>query len=321
MQTWREWGFDMEKKEFEHVTVLKKEMIDAVVLNPDGVYVDMTLGGGGHSSEVLYRGARLIGIDQDDDALNAARERLSKISDNFTLVKSNFKDIKNVLCDLEIAQVDGIIMDLGVSSYQLDEGSRGFSYMHDGELDMRMDRTSPITAADIVNSYSEDELSRIISSYGEERWAKRIASFIVNERKKEEIKTTYQLVSIIKAAVPKGARQGGPHPAKRTFQAIRIEVNRELEILEQSVRDAASVLKKGGRIGVITFHSLEDRIIKDTYLSLAKGCTCPPQFPVCVCGGVPSVKIVTRKPILPTEEEISINPRARSAKLRIAEGV
>ena len=321
MQTWREWGFNMEKKEFEHVTVLNKEMIDAVVLNPDGVYVDMTLGGGGHSSEVLSRGARLIGIDQDDDALKAAGERLSKISDNFTLVKSNFKDIKKVLCDLEIAQVDGIIMDLGVSSYQLDEGSRGFSYMHDGELDMRMDRASSLTAAEIVNSYSEDELSRIISSYGEERWAKRIASFIVNERKKEEIKTTYQLVSIIKAAVPKGARQGGPHPAKRTFQAIRIEVNHELEILEQSVRDAASVLKKGGRIGVITFHSLEDRIIKDTYLSLAKGCTCPPQFPVCVCGGMPSVKIVTRKPILPTEEEISINPRARSAKLRIAEGV
>lgn len=311
----------MATKEFEHVTVLKKEMIDSVVLNPEGIYVDMTLGGGGHSAEVLKRGATLIGIDQDEDALKAARERLSAIGDKFTLVKSNFKDIKNVLSKLKIEKVDGIIADLGVSSYQLDEGSRGFSYMNDGELDMRMDRSAPLTAADVVNTYSEEELDRIISSYGEERWAKRIASFITEARKKGEIKTTFELVSIIKAAVPKGARQDGPHPAKRTFQAIRIEVNRELEILEETIKDSVSVLKKGGRLGIITFHSLEDRIVKDTYLKLQKGCTCPPQFPICVCGGKPSIKIITRKPIIPTEEELTINPRARSAKLRIAEGV
>ena len=311
----------MATKEFEHVTVLKKEMIDSVVLNPEGIYVDMTLGGGGHSAEVLKRGATLIGIDQDEDALKAARERLSAIGDKFTLVKSNFRDIKNVLSKLKIEKVDGIIADLGVSSYQLDEGSRGFSYMNDGELDMRMDRSAPLTAADVVNTYSEEELDRIISSYGEERWAKRIASFITEARRKGEIKTTFELVSIIKAAVPKGARQDGPHPAKRTFQAIRIEVNRELEILEETIKDSVSVLKKGGRLGIITFHSLEDRIVKDTYLKLQKGCTCPPQFPICVCGGKPSIKIITRKPIIPTEEELTINPRARSAKLRIAEGV
>ncbi len=311
----------MGTKEFKHVTVLKKEMIDSVVLNPEGIYVDMTLGGGGHSAEVLKKGATLIGIDQDEDALKAAKERLSAISSKFTLVKSNFKDIKNVLSELGIEKVDGIIADLGVSSYQLDEGDRGFSYMNDGELDMRMDRSAPLTAADVVNTYSEEELSRIISSYGEERWAKRIASFIAEARKKGEISRTFELVSIIKAAVPKGARQDGPHPAKRTFQAIRIEVNRELEILEETIKDSVSVLKTGGRIGIITFHSLEDRIVKDTYLKLQKGCTCPAQFPICVCGGKPSIKIITRKPIIPTKEELTINPRARSAKLRIAEGV
>jgi len=310
----------MEEREFQHITVLKNEMIDNVVLN-DGIYVDMTLGGGGHSIEVLKKGASLIGIDQDSDALKAAGERLKSFGDKVVLVKSNFKDIKKVLADLEIDKVDGIIMDLGVSSYQLDEESRGFSYMHDGELDMRMDRSAPVSAKDIVNGYDEAKLTKIISDYGEERWAKRIAQFIVAERKNGEILTTHQLVSIIKAAVPKGARQGGPHPAKRTFQAIRIEVNRELEILEETIKDSVSVLKKGGRIGIITFHSLEDRIVKDTYLSLAKGCTCPPGFPVCVCGGKSLIKIVTRKPILPTDGEIEENPRARSAKLRIAEGV
>ena len=310
----------MEKREFQHITVLKNEMIDNVVLN-DGIYVDMTLGGGGHSIEVLKKGGSLIGIDQDSDAIKAAGERLKSFGDKVTLVKSNFKDIKQVLCDLGIDKVDGIIMDLGVSSYQLDEESRGFSYMHDGELDMRMDRSAAISAKDIVNEYDEIRLAKIISDYGEERWAKRIASFIVNERQNGEIATTHQLVSIIKAAVPKGARQGGPHPAKRTFQAIRIEVNRELEILAKTIENSVSVLKKGGRIGIITFHSLEDRIVKDTFLSLAKGCTCPAGFPVCVCGGKSLVKIVTRKPILPTNEEIEVNPRARSAKLRIAEGV
>ena len=310
----------METREFQHVTVLKDEMIENVVLN-DGIYVDMTLGGGGHSIEVLKKGASLVGIDQDSDAIKAAGERLKDFGDKVTLVKSNFKDIKKVLEDLKIEKVDGIIMDLGVSSYQLDEESRGFSYMHDGELDMRMDRSAPLSAKEVVNTYDEAHLTKIISDYGEERWAKRIAQFIVAERKKGEITTTAQLVSVIKAAVPKGARQGGPHPAKRTFQAIRIEVNKELEILEKTIEDAVSVLKKGGRIGIITFHSLEDRIVKDTYLSLNKGCTCPAGFPVCVCGGVSKVKIVTRKPILPSDREIEENPRARSAKLRIAEGV
>lgn len=320
VQTWLEWGFDMEKKEFEHVTVLKNETIDGVVQN-GGIYVDLTLGGGGHSLEVLKKGATLIGIDQDSDAIAAAKDRLSEFEGRFTLVKSNFKDLKQVLYDLKIDKVDGIIADLGVSSYQLDEGSRGFSYMHDGELDMRMDQSGGLSAEDVVNDYSEEDLARIITDYGEERWAKRIASFIAEARKKAPIKTTGELVSIIKAAVPKGARQGGPHPAKRTFQAIRIEVNHELEILSKTIEDAADVLKEGGRIGIITFHSLEDRIVKETYQRLAKGCTCPPNFPVCVCGGKPKLKIVTRKPILPTEEEIDINPRARSAKLRIAEGV
>ena len=320
VRTWLEWGFDMEKKEFEHVTVLKNETIDGVVQN-GGIYVDLTLGGGGHSLEVLKKGATLIGIDQDSDAIAAAKDRLSEFEGRFTLVKSNFKDLKQVLYDLKIDKVDGIIADLGVSSYQLDEGSRGFSYMHDGELDMRMDQSGGLSAEDVVNDYSEEDLARIITDYGEERWAKRIASFIAEARKKAPIKTTGELVSIIKAAVPKGARQGGPHPAKRTFQAIRIEVNHELEILSKTIEDAADVLKEGGRIGIITFHSLEDRIVKETYQRLAKGCTCPPNFPVCVCGGKPKLKIVTRKPILPTEEEIDINPRARSAKLRIAEGV
>ncbi len=310
----------MEKKEFEHVTVLKNEMIDAVVKN-GGIYVDLTLGGGGHSEEVLKRGATLIGIDQDSDAIKAAGERLSEFEGKFTLVKSNFKDLKQVLYDLKIEKVDGIIADLGVSSYQLDEGSRGFSYMHDGKLDMRMDQSGALSAEDIVNDYSEEELTRIITDFGEERWAKRIAAFIADARKKERIKTTAQLVSIIKAAVPKGARQGGPHPAKRTFQAIRIEVNHELDILAKTIEDAADMLKPGGRMGFITFHSLEDRIVKETYQHLAKGCTCPPSFPVCVCGGTPKLRVVTRKPIIPTDEEVNVNPRARSAKLRIAEGV
>ena len=310
----------MVKKEFEHVTVLKNEMIDAVVKN-GGIYVDLTLGGGGHSEEVLKRGATLIGIDQDSDAIAAAKDRLSEYEGKFTLVKSNFKDLKQVLYDLKIEKVDGIIADLGVSSYQLDEGSRGFSYMHDGKLDMRMDQSGALSAEDIVNDYSEEELTRIITDFGEERWAKRIAAFIADARKKERIKTTAQLVSIIKAAVPKGARQGGPHPAKRTFQAIRIEVNHELDILAKTIEDAADMLKPGGRMGFITFHSLEDRIVKETYQHLAKGCTCPPSFPVCVCGGTPKLRVVTRKPIIPTDEEVNVNPRARSAKLRIAEGV
>lgn len=306
---------------FNHITVLKKEMIENILLNKDGIYVDLTVGGGGHSAEILKSGATLIGIDKDAEAIKAARERLSKISNKFTLVKSDFKNIKNVLSDLNVEKVDGIIADLGVSSYQLDTPGRGFSYMHDAPLDMRMDKNAVLSAYDVVNEYSESELERIIKAYGEERWAKRIAVFIAEKRKTKKIETTAELVSVIKAAIPKGARQDGPHPAKRTFQAVRIEVNGELEILENTVKDVADVLKAGGRMGFITFHSLEDRIVKNTYIALAKGCTCPPEFPVCVCGGKPKLKIITKKPIVPGDKELSENPRSRSAKLRIAEGV
>lgn len=306
--------------EFKHVTVLKHEMIDGV-FRGNGIYVDLTLGGGGHSAEILKRGGFVVGIDRDEDALRAAEKRLSAISGNFKLVKSNFSDLKAVLQNLGVKKADGIMADLGVSSYQLDTAERGFSYMHDAPLDMRMDKSAGLSAFDVVNGYSAKELERVIKNYGEERWAKRIAEFIVNTRENKKIETTGELVSVIKAAVPKGARQDGPHPAKRTFQALRIEVNGELTVLEQTVRDAADVLAEGARMGIITFHSLEDRIVKNTFRQLESGCTCPPEFPVCVCGGKPKIRIITRKPLLPSEEEISENPRARSAKLRIAEGV
>lgn len=306
--------------EFKHVTVLKNEMIDGV-FRGNGIYVDLTLGGGGHSAEILKRGGFVVGIDRDEDALRAAEKRLSAISGNFKLVKSNFSDLKAVLQNLGVKKADGIMADLGVSSYQLDTAERGFSYMHDAPLDMRMDKSAGLSAFDVVNGYSAKELERVIKNYGEERWAKRIAEFIVNTRENKKIETTGELVSVIKAAVPKGARQDGPHPAKRTFQALRIEVNGELTVLEQTVRDAADVLAEGARMGIITFHSLEDRIVKNTFRQLESGCTCPPEFPVCVCGGKPKIRIITRKPLLPSEEEISENPRARSAKLRIAEGV
>lgn len=306
--------------EFKHVTVLKNEMIDGV-FRGNGIYVDLTLGGGGHSAEILKRGGFVVGIDRDEDALRAAEKRLSAISGNFKLVKSNFSDLKAVLQNLSVKKADGIMADLGVSSYQLDTAERGFSYMHDAPLDMRMDKSAGLSAFDVVNGYSAKELERVIKNYGEERWAKRIAEFIVNTRENKKIETTGELVSVIKAAVPKGARQDGPHPAKRTFQALRIEVNGELTVLEQTVRDAADVLAEGARMGIITFHSLEDRIVKNTFRQLESGCTCPPEFPVCVCGGKPKIRIITRKPLLPSEEEISENPRARSAKLRIAEGV
>lgn len=305
---------------FKHVTVLKNEMIDGV-FRGNGIYVDLTLGGGGHSAEILKRGGFVVGIDRDEDALRAAEKRLSAISGNFKLVKSNFSDLKAVLQNLGVKKADGIMADLGVSSYQLDTAERGFSYMHDAPLDMRMDKSAGLSAFDVVNGYSAKELERVIKNYGEERWAKRIAEFIVNTRENKKIETTGELVSVIKAAVPKGARQDGPHPAKRTFQALRIEVNGELTVLEQTVRDAADVLAEGARMGIITFHSLEDRIVKNTFRQLESGCTCPPEFPVCVCGGKPKIRIITRKPLLPSEEEISENPRARSAKLRIAEGV
>ncbi len=307
--------------EFKHVSVLLKESVDMLSVKKGGLYIDMTLGGGGHSEEILKRGGQVLGIDQDKNAIQAASKRLEAFGDSFKAVQTNFSNIKTVAETLGIKEVDGIIADLGVSSHQLDEEERGFSYMHDAPLDMRMNPDEDFSAKDVVNTYSAEELEKIISSFGEERWAKRIAEFIVKERNNKEIKTTGELVSIIKAAVPKGARIDGPHPAKRTFQAIRIEVNRELDILEQAVKDAVSLIKKDGRIAIITFHSLEDRIVKNTFTRLADGCTCPKDFPVCVCGNKPQIKILTKKPIVSSKEELLDNPRSRSAKLRAAEKI
>lgn len=305
--------------EFNHVTVLLNETVDSLKVKEGGIYADFTLGGGGHTSLILKRGGHVVGIDRDITAIENARERFR--GQNFTPVHDNFSNIKNIALSLGIDKFDGIIADLGVSSPQLDDASRGFSYMQDAPLDMRMDNRDSLTAKDVVNSYSSEELFRIISTYGEERWASRIVNFIIQERSKKSIDTTFELVDIIKAAIPLSARKDGPHPAKRTFQAIRIEVNGELKILEQAARDGAELLKKGGRMSVITFHSLEDRIIKTTFASLEKGCICPKDFPVCVCGNKPMVKSVTRKPLVPTEKELEENPRARSSKLRSIEKI
>ncbi|MBQ8808393.1 MAG: 16S rRNA (cytosine(1402)-N(4))-methyltransferase RsmH [Clostridia bacterium] len=305
--------------EFNHVTVLLNETVDSIAVRPGGIYADFTLGGGGHTSLILKRGGHVIGIDRDITAIENARKRF--VGENFTAVHDNFSNVKDIANRLGIEKFDGIIADLGVSSPQLDEPERGFSYMHDAPLDMRMNRDDLLTAREVVNTYSAQELFRIISTYGEERWASRIVDFIIKQREKKSIETTFELVDIIKAAIPLSARKDGPHPAKRTFQAIRIEVNGELKILEQAVRDGVSLLKKGGRMGVITFHSLEDRIVKTTFASLEKGCICPKDFPVCVCGKSPQVKSVTRKPLLPSEEELVENPRARSSKLRTVEKI
>lgn len=310
--------------EFSHVTVLLKETVEGLNLKPNGIYVDGTLGGGGHSEyllSLLGPEGTLIGVDQDQDAHRAAGERLARFGEQFVPVHSNFVNIKQVVKDLKLKGIDGMIMDLGVSSYQLDEADRGFSYMNDGALDMRMNRSDETTAWHIINEYSEKAIYEMIRDYGEEKWASRIAKFIVEARRNGEIKTTFELVDIIKAAIPAKARQDGPHPAKRTFQAIRIEVNNELGIISKAIKDGVSVMNPGGRMGIITFHSLEDRIVKQTFKELATGCKCPPEFPMCQCGETPIVKLITRKPILPSEGEIEENPRSRSAKLRIIEKI
>lgn len=309
--------------EFHHVSVLLNETVNAVLTNPHGIYVDCTLGGAGHAhalGEQLAADGLLIGLDQDEVALATATERLADLKCRVMTIPTNFKDLKTALTSRGITEVDGFIFDLGVSSYQLDTAERGFSYMQDGPLDMRMDRQGNLTAADIVNGYSEADLVRIIQDYGEERWAKRIAQFIVAACSEKPITTTGELTKIIKQAIPAGARREGPHPAKRTFQAIRIEVNQELAILKDSFKDAVDLLKPGGRIGVITFHSLEDRITKQTFKELSTGCICPPELPVCVCHHVAVVK-ARNKAIEPGNEEVTANPRARSAKLRVAEKV
>ena len=309
--------------EFHHISVLLNECIDNLNIKPDGIYVDGTMGGGGHSLEIAKRltTGRLICIDQDPNAHEAAGKRLAEYKDRITFVRDNFGNIANILNSLGIEKIDGMLLDIGVSSHQLDEAERGFSYQQDAPLDMRMNPDRPFSAYDVVNGYDEDELDRVIFTYGEERWARRIAQFIVKEREAKPIETTGELVDIIKKAVPKGARKDGPHPAKRTFQAIRIEVNGELEVLQRAIDDVAARLAVGGRLCIITFHSLEDRIVKEAFRKQENPCICPPQFPVCVCGKKPLGRVITRKPILPSKEELEENPRSRSAKLRVLEGV
>ncbi len=307
---------------FEHKSVLLRETVDSLNIRPDGIYVDGTLGGGGHACEVLKRlgpKGRLIGIDQDADAIKAAAERLEPMKERVIIVRDNYRNIQRVLEGLGISKVDGIYLDLGVSSYQLDTAKRGFTYRENAPLDMRMDQRNEKTAADIVNEYEEMELYRIIRDYGEDRFAKNIAKHIVRERKKSRIETTDQLVEIIKAAIPAKIRAEGGHPAKRTFQAIRIELNKELEVLNESIDTMIELLNPGGRLSIITFHSLEDRIVKNRFRTNENPCICPPDFPVCVCGRKSMGKVITRKPILPDEAEIEENKRSKSSKLRVFE--
>ncbi|MBO7184690.1 MAG: 16S rRNA (cytosine(1402)-N(4))-methyltransferase RsmH [Oscillospiraceae bacterium] len=309
--------------DFYHVSVLLDECIEALDIKPDGIYVDGTLGGAGHSSHIAAKltTGRLIGIDRDPVALKAAGERLKPFGDRVTLVHSNFCEIKQVLQDLGIDAVDGILLDLGVSSPQLDDGARGFSYMADAPLDMRMNNEDPLTAHTVVNTWSQEELKRILYTYGEERYAPQIAAAICRRREEKPIETTLELVDIIRSAMPAAALREKQHPAKRSFQAIRIAVNDELSSVEKVMRDAIPALNPGGRLAIITFHSLEDRIVKVGMTDASKGCTCPPHFPVCVCGKKPAVKLISRKPITSTEEELERNPRARSAKLRVCEKI
>lgn len=308
---------------FEHIPVLLDEVIDGLEIKEDGIYVDGTLGGAGHSLEIVKRltTGKLIGIDQDLNALKKAKETLKDYSDKIVLIHDNYANIKSVLAHLGVNKVDGILLDIGVSSHQLDEGERGFSYNKDAPLDMRMDTTRIFTAWDVVNKYSKKELQDIIYSYGEENWAKRIAEFIVDARKVKPIDTTVELVEVIKKAIPKKVRMEGHHPAKKTFQAIRIEVNDELNVLKESIPVMVRLLNKKGRLCIITFHSLEDRIVKKAFVELNKDCICPPEIPICVCDKEREIEIITRKPIIPSEDEINKNSRSRSSKLRIAERV
>lgn len=307
--------------EFHHVSVLLDECIEGLNIKPDGIYVDGTLGGAGHSSQIAARltTGRLIGIDRDEIALEAAGKRLEPVKDRVTLVHSNFCEMDHVLDDLNIEGVDGILLDLGVSSPQLDDGSRGFSYMADAPLDMRMDHSDTLTADAVVNGWSQEELKKILYEYGEERYAPQIAAAICRRRAQNPIRTTFELVDVIRSAMPPAALREKQHPAKRSFQAIRIAVNDELNSVSRAMEAAIPKLNPGGRLAVITFHSLEDRIVKNAMAGAAKGCTCPPSFPICVCGKKPKVKIITRKPIVSGDEELERNPRARSAKLRICE--
>ncbi len=310
--------------EFNHTSVLLKETIEGLKIKPDGIYVDGTLGGGGHSFEIAKRlndNGRLIGIDQDEAAILAAGERLKDFGDKVIIVRSNYRNAFSVLHDLGIEKIDGMMLDLGVSSYQLDTQERGFSYRYDAPLDMRMDLRQTLTAKDIVNGYSETELFHIIRDYGEDRFAKNIAKHIVMARAKKPIETTGELNEIIRAAIPAKMRAEGGHPSKRTYQAIRIECNKELEVLKESLEELIGILNPGGRLCIITFHSLEDRIVKTAFKKAENPCTCPPSFPVCVCGKKSQGKVITGKPVLPCEEEMESNPRSKSAKLRIFEKI
>ena len=307
--------------EFHHISVLLQECIEGLDIKPNGIYVDGTLGGAGHSSQIVKHltSGRLIGIDRDTNALKAAGERLAPYGDRVTLVHSNFCEMAQALQDLGISGVDGILLDLGVSSPQLDDAQRGFSYMADVPLDMRMNPQDSLSAYDVVNTWSQEELKRILFDYGEERYAPRIAGAICKYRENKPIETTLELVDVIRSAMPAQALREKQHPAKRSFQAIRIAVNDELSSVEKAMEAAIPLLNPGGRLAVITFHSLEDRIVKNAMAAGAKGCTCPPEFPVCVCGKKPLVKLITRKPITATQEELEVNPRSRSAKLRVCE--
>lgn len=312
------------QENYGHYSVLLAETVDSLNIKPGGVYVDCTLGGAGHSARILEKmggDGKLVGIDRDEYAIQKASQRLEKYKDNILLIKGNFCDAPELLSENGIHKIDGAVADLGVSSFQLDNADRGFSYMHDAPLDMRMSRQDKLSAYDVVNGYEEKELLRIINLFGEERFASKIAYNICRTREKQPIKTTAELAEVVKNSIPAKNRADGPHPAKRTFQAIRIEVNGELDVIDKMILSLFPMLESGGRMAVITFHSLEDRIVKHTFAELAKGCECPPDFPVCVCGKKPQGVVVTKKPILPSEQELEENPRSRSAKLRVCEKI